>query len=104
MAEDLNNVELTVDHMHEVCDRAFMFSSMFDEFLLQHPAVMGTPNLKEKAEAISDALGDFYQASGHAMTDFADQVQEGIEAVKRGQVVSHSEAKERIRSLGVAID
>jgi predicted transcriptional regulator len=31
-------------------------------------------------------------------------VQEGIEAVKRGQVVSHAEAKERIRALGVAID
>ena len=37
-------------------------------------------------------------------TWFAAQVQEGIEAVKCGQVVSHAEAKERIRSLGVAID
>jgi predicted transcriptional regulator len=37
-------------------------------------------------------------------TWFAGQVQEGIEAVKRGQVVSHAEAKERIRALGVAID
>lgn len=37
-------------------------------------------------------------------TWFAAQVQEGIEAVKRGQVVSHAEAKDRIRSLGVAID
>ncbi|MBC17444.1 MAG: hypothetical protein CL942_14395 [Desulfovibrio sp.] len=73
MNEDLNKVKLTADHMHEACDRAFMLSSMFDEFLLQHPAVMGTPDLKKKAEAISNALGDFYQVSGQAMADFDEQ-------------------------------
>ena len=37
-------------------------------------------------------------------TWFADQVQKGIEAVKNGEVVSHAEAKVRIRALGVEID
>jgi hypothetical protein len=73
MDEDFDKVKLTVGHMHEACDRTFMLSSMFDDFLLQHPAVMGTPELKKKAEAISDALGDFYQASGRAMFDFDEQ-------------------------------
>lgn len=73
MDENLNKVKLTADHVHEACDRAFMLSSMFDEFLLQHPAVMGIPELKEKAGAISDALGDFYQVSGQAMADFDEQ-------------------------------
>jgi len=73
MDDDLNKIKLTAGHMHEGCDRAYMLSSMFDEFLLQHPAVMRTPELKEKAETISDALGDFYQASGQAMADFDEQ-------------------------------
>ena len=73
MEEYLNKVKLTGEHMHEACDRAFMLSSMFDEFLLQHPAVMGTPELKEKADAISDALGGFYRACGGAMADFDEQ-------------------------------
>lgn len=73
MDENLNKVRLTAEHMHEVCDRAFMLNCMFDEFLLQHPAVMGTPDLKEKAEAIANALGDFYQMSGQAMAEFDDE-------------------------------
>ncbi|MGE4505159.1 MAG: CopG family ribbon-helix-helix protein [Desulfovibrionaceae bacterium] len=35
---------------------------------------------------------------------FAERVREGVEAVERGDVVSHADAKERIRSLGVTID
>lgn len=34
---------------------------------------MEIPELKEKAAAISDALGDFYQVSGQAMADFDEQ-------------------------------
>lgn len=37
-------------------------------------------------------------------TWFAEQVQKGIEAVKNGDVVSHAEAKDRVRALGVEID
>ncbi|XPV76675.1 MAG: hypothetical protein ACNI27_01805 [Desulfovibrio sp.] len=60
MTKDLNITTLNEGHMHEACDRASMLSAMFDDFLTQHPAVMGTPELKEKAEIISSALGDFY--------------------------------------------
>jgi len=79
MDEDHNTVKLTGGHMHEACDRAFMLSSMFDEFLLQHPAVMGISELKGKAEALSDALGDFYQASGQAMVDFDEQSNRAVD-------------------------
>lgn len=35
---------------------------------------------------------------------FVAQVQEGLEAIERGDTISHAEAKDRIRSLGFNID
>ncbi|NJB67124.1 hypothetical protein GGQ74_000764 [Desulfobaculum xiamenense] len=64
------NVKLTAEHMHEALDRAYVINTMYDQILMQHPAVMGTPKLKEKAEAIAEALASFYQLCGKVSFDF----------------------------------
>lgn len=68
--EDDIQVNLTADYMHEALDRAYLVGSIFDEHVLGHPAVAGTPELRKLAESISEALGGFYQACSNAMFDF----------------------------------
>lgn len=48
----------------ELMDRAFILSSMFDDFILQHEVVTQNPHLEEAATRISDLLGEFYQQAG----------------------------------------
>lgn len=53
---------------HEVLHLASVLSDLFDRHLLASPAVQSDPALRHKAEAISDLLGEFYQAAGQADT------------------------------------
>jgi len=48
-------------HLHEATDRAHVMASMFEEHLLDHPAVSGNQKAKKKAEKIMKQLSDFYQ-------------------------------------------
>lgn len=73
MNDDLDKVQLTEAYMHEACDRAHIVSSMFDDFLLQHPAVLGVNDLKKKAESISESLAEFYQMCGAELCDFDEE-------------------------------
>lgn len=54
---------------HEVLDRAFMVSDLFDTFLGKHPFVVATPELNDAALKLSDLLGEFYQLAGKYALD-----------------------------------
>lgn len=54
---------------HEVLDRAYMATEIFDGFVATHPFVTAHPELKEKAEKLSEALGEFYQLAGKYALD-----------------------------------
>lgn len=54
---------------HEVLDRAYLVSDMFDSYLTVHPFVLATPELKEAAEKLSNILGEFYQLAGKYALD-----------------------------------
>jgi len=61
---DEKSAGLDTSHCHEALDRVFVLSSMFDEFVVEHPAVSRTPELLRQAKQVSDALGELYQALG----------------------------------------
>jgi hypothetical protein len=54
---------------HEVMDRSYIVSDIWDCFVAGHEFVAGHPELREKAEAISNLLGEFYQLSGKIALD-----------------------------------
>jgi len=51
-------------HYHEVLHTAHIVSSMFDQFIREHPATQQSPALREAADSLSSALADFYQLAG----------------------------------------
>lgn len=57
-------VELNDGHFHEVQHTAHLMQDMFNNYILDHPAVMQTPELKEAADKAMDVLCDFYQKVG----------------------------------------
>jgi len=75
------------------------------------PADKGSVLFKNQGEIKMSSTPQNTQSAAPAEIDsrstyerwFAKQIQEGINAVKNGEVVSHEEAKERIRGLGVKI-
>lgn len=68
MDTDQNSNELNSGHMHEACDRTYMLADSFEELLVNHPAVQNNPDLREKADAISEALWNLYQETGREWT------------------------------------
>lgn len=58
------SVKLDEFHRHEAVDRVFMFAEMFDEHVMQHPAVEQEPELAKLAHEIGTLLGRLYQAAG----------------------------------------
>lgn len=57
-------VQLNEGHWIEALHATHMLACIFDDHVLEHPAVVQTSELKEKAEAISFAIGELYQAIG----------------------------------------
>ena len=57
-------------HKHEALDRAHLFSDQFERHLASHPFIETTPQLKDKADQIANALGDLYQAIGVHINEF----------------------------------
>lgn len=54
---------------HEVLDRSYVLSDMWDCFLVGHIFTQAHPELREKAELISKLLGEFYQLAGKYALD-----------------------------------
>ena len=65
MKDNLDTQTLNSGHMHEACDRTYMLADSFEEVIVNHPAVQNNPDLREKAEAISEALWNLYQEAGN---------------------------------------
>ncbi|TIH18500.1 toxin-antitoxin system antitoxin subunit [Marinifilum sp. JC120] len=72
----------------------------FDQTILGQ--IDGLAKTKDKSRdwVIQEAIAKYLSYE----TWFAQQVQEGIDAVKNGKVISHEDAKDRIRNLGIEID
>lgn len=49
---------------HEVLDRSYLISNMFELYILEHPLIEDTPELLELAEKVADSLYNFYQSLG----------------------------------------
>lgn len=49
---------------HEVLHTSHIIGALFDQFIVDHPAVRTRPALACKAADISAALADFYQLCG----------------------------------------
>ena len=49
---------------HEVLDRAFLIMDMFNKYIIEHEALESDPELKQKAEEISESLYQFYNIIG----------------------------------------
>lgn len=54
---------------HEVLHMASVMTDFFDRHFLKHRYVNDHPELKEKADAIAEALADFHQAIGNTGLD-----------------------------------
>ncbi|MCC7389015.1 MAG: hypothetical protein IT431_09630 [Phycisphaerales bacterium] len=50
--------------MHELLDRSYLSMEIFGQHVLEHHALETLPKLKAQAEAVHQALFDFYQAVG----------------------------------------
>jgi hypothetical protein len=48
--------------MHELLDRSYLVMELFGQYVLEHHALESLPELKAQAEAVHQALFDFYQA------------------------------------------
>lgn len=57
-------VELNDGYFHEALDRVYCFQDSFDRLIIDHPAIMQTPDLKQLADEIQDKLGCLYQLCG----------------------------------------
>jgi predicted transcriptional regulator len=75
-------------------------SIKFDQNILDQIDGLAKSKDKSRDWVIQEAIAKYLSYE----TWFAKQVQEGIEAVQNGNVVSHEEAKNRIRNLGIEID
>ena len=51
-------------HRHEALHTAYLASDFFDRHLLEQDFVQSDPDLRAKANQISEALGEFYQMCG----------------------------------------
>lgn len=49
---------------HEALHTAYIMARMWSDFVEDHATVAGNPELKAKAEQISEGLNAFYQAVG----------------------------------------
>jgi hypothetical protein len=52
--------KLTDYHYFEVMDRSYIAVDIFNEHIVDHPAVQSNPELKKQAEYVSDILYKFY--------------------------------------------
>jgi hypothetical protein len=66
MAKTKSKNRLDEYHWHEALDRAFLAVEWFNEYVEEHPAVRGTPDLRQKAQMVTEQLADFYQSVGAA--------------------------------------
>lgn len=57
-------------YWHEALDRSSLACDFFHDNVEQHPAVQNSKALKEKAEAITTAMADFYQEVGRESCAF----------------------------------
>ncbi len=73
MTEETDLPPITDFHRHEVLHVAYIAADVFDRHLLEHRAVQSNADLREKAEAISTLLWDFYQAAGQPSDEAADR-------------------------------
>lgn len=62
-------IELNDGHFPEITDRVFCMQDTWDRLIVDHPAIMQTPELKELAEKIQDQMGALYQKCGAKIVD-----------------------------------
>jgi len=54
---------------HEVLDRAHVLQWTFEHFIVEHPVVIRTPELRMAAKHLNDLLASFYQLVGRLHLD-----------------------------------
>jgi len=59
---EYTKVQLDEGYAHESLDRMFVVMDMFNSYVREHPFVAMTPELEEKADRLSSALYDMYNA------------------------------------------
>jgi hypothetical protein len=69
-------VKLDDGHYLEVLHTAHVLTSVFDDHILTHPAVMQDQDFTEKANKAFDALWDFYQVCGVKRHEFGEKESE----------------------------
>lgn len=60
----MNNI--TPEYLHEILDRTFMITDMFESYVQEHPA---SEAVKEEVERVSEKLWDLYQVIGKVYFD-----------------------------------
>ena len=60
----MNDDDLNDGHFHEALDRAYMLAQVWEQYVLNAPAVQATPALREIAATACTAMNDCYQAIG----------------------------------------
>lgn len=61
--------KLDAFHWHEALDRSFLAFEFFDEYVSQHPTILGTKQLKKEAREISQRMFRLYQKLGSMASD-----------------------------------
>ncbi len=59
--------------IHEALDRTHLLATTFHEFIVEHPFLEATPDLRARAARIADELGDLYQAIGQFSGDDSEE-------------------------------
>ena len=49
---------------HEALDRAHLLSSIFSDFVADHPFIRAHPELRRRADQLAEGLGELYQIIG----------------------------------------
>lgn len=60
----MSEVELDAFHGHEVLHSTYLINSIFEDFVRQHRFTQSDAALRNAAENVAIALGNFYQLVG----------------------------------------
>lgn len=63
-AERPNNIVLDQWYAHESLDRMFLVMEMYGQYVLDHPFVEQTPELKERGDKLIEQMMEMYQHIG----------------------------------------
>ena len=60
-------LELNPGHWHEATDRTHIIILMINDFLIEHPAIMQSPEIRKLCQEAGAKLGEAYQLCGSKM-------------------------------------